>query len=136
MTNPYAKLGGGALDQELFKKKSQPNEGDKNVNDPPTPIQQPQQNVTTIAPVKEKRKQISSYLNADQLKTYKKLYSLLNDNVDGVEEIEKSDIVALGIDILSLIISTQVPKYSNTQELKASILDKVSKYLDTQVPKV
>lgn len=135
MTNPYAKLGGGALDQELFKKKVQPNEESKTLNDSPIVDKQSQQIKPHAVTIKEKRKQISSYLNSDQLKTYKKLYSLLNDNVEGVEEIEKSDIVALGIEILSKILSTQVPKYSNIKELRDIVLGEVSKYLDTQVPK-
>jgi hypothetical protein len=127
--DPYAKLGGGALDQELFKKK-------------PTllvsPVEKSQQNdpVKLVTPLSKplKRKQISAYLTQEQLQKFKALHFILNSNLAPGEEIEKSDIVALGLDCLSQLLSIQVPKYSSIQELRAVISDQVSRYLGTQVP--
>ena len=124
--NPYAKLGGGALDQELFKKK------------PTSPVENSQQN-DAVKPVTSlskplKRKQISAYLTQEQLQKFKALHFTLNSNLAPGEEIEKSDIVALGLDSLSQLLSTQVPKYSSIQELRVVIADQVSRYLSTQVP--
>ena len=127
--NPYAKLGGGALDQELFKKKP---------TLPVSPVENSQQNdpVKPATPLSKplKRKQISAYLTQEQLQKFKALHFTLNSNLAPGEEIEKSDIVALGLDCLSQLLSTQVPKYSSIQELRAVISDQVSRYLGTQVP--
>lgn len=78
-TDPYAKLGGGALDQGLFRKKSTPSvphdtpvkgSQEKPVIDSPAP--QP------ITPIK--RKQISAYLSPEQVQTLKSLHFALNSN--------------------------------------------------------
>ena len=128
--DPYAKLGGGALDQELFKKKP---------TLPESPVENSQQNnavkpeTSLSKPIK--RKQISAYLTQEQLQKFKSLHLTLNSNLAPGEEIEKSDIVALGLDCLSQLLSTQVPKYSSIQDLRAAIADQVSKCLSTQVPK-
>ena len=73
-------------------------------------------------------------MTQEQLQKFKALHFTLNSNLAPGEEIEKSDIVALGLDCLSQLLSTQVPKYSSIQELRAVISDQVSKYLSTQVP--
>ena len=131
-TDPYAKLGGGALDQELFRKKSAPSVKD-------APGNEPQEKPVTDSPAPQpitliKRKQISAYLSPEQVQTLKSLHFSLNSNSTIDKEIEKSDIVALGIGCVSLLISTQVPQYANIQELRTAVLDKVSQYLGTQVP--
>ena len=128
--DPYAKLGGGALDQELFKKKP---------TLPESPVENSQQNnavkpeASLSKPIK--RKQISAYLTQEQLQKFKALHLTLNSSLAPGEEIEKSDIVALGLDCLFQLLSTQVPKYSSIQDLRAAIADQVSKCLSTQVPK-
>jgi hypothetical protein len=125
--NPFAKL--SSIDQKLFEEKP---------TRPVSPVENNQQNdpVKPTASISKplKRKQISSYLSQEQLQIFKALHFALNSNIASDEEIEKSDIVALGIECLSQLLSTQVPKYSNIQELRAAVLDQVSKYLSTQVP--
>jgi hypothetical protein len=105
----------------------------------PQPIENSQQSQrvipTTSVSKPLKRKQISAYLTQEELQKLKALHFTLNSNLTSDDEIEKSDIVALGIECLSQILSTQVPKYSNTQELRVAVLEQVSKYLSTQVPK-
>ncbi len=124
--DPYAKLGGGALDQQLFRKNPAPPEqqAERPVVPPPTSSAQPKTH-----PVK--RKQISAYLTHDQLVLLKQLHFSLNT---GEAMIEKSEIIGLGVELVAQLLSTHVPKYSNIEDLRKYLNTQISKYLDTQAP--
>jgi hypothetical protein len=85
----------------------------------------------TEGPKKIQRKQISSYLSQEQLQLLKQLYFKLNS---AEAEVEKSEIVGLGIEVLYQLLSTKVPKYSSSDELSKLLSTQVSKYLSTQAP--
>lgn len=78
------------------------------------------------------RKQVSAYLSPAQLAVLKQLYFKLND---GEGKIEKSEIIGVGIEIVSALLGTQVPKYSSIQQVREYLSTQVSKCLSTQVPK-
>ncbi len=94
------------------------------VEHPPTPSAPPH-------PQPVKRKQISAYLTHDQLVLLKQLHFSLNT---GEATIEKSEIIGLGIELVSRLLSTQVPKYSDIEDLRKYLNTQISKYLDTQAP--
>lgn len=79
-----------------------------------------------------KRKQISAYLSPDQHALLKQLYFMLNS---GDVEVEKSEIVGLGIEVIHQFLSTKVPRYSSTKHLREYLSTQISRYLSTQVPK-
>lgn len=81
---------------------------------------------------KNRRKQISAYLTPEQLNLLKQLYFKLNS---GSVEIEKSEIIGLGIELTTQLLSTQVPKYSSIHQVREYLGTQISKYLDTQVPR-
>ena len=85
----------------------------------------------TPLPKPVKRKQISAYLTLEQLQKLKSLHFMLNINIATDNTVEKSDIVALGIEALSILLGTQVPEYSNIQELRSFVLNKIPKYSGT-----
>src|SRR3712207_3774648 len=108
-TDPYAQLGGGALDQQLFRKTPAPT-GQQ--TERPTPPPSPATAQLQTQPVK--RKQISAYLTHDQLVLLKQLHFSLNT---GEATIEKSEIIGLGIELVSHLLSTHVPTYSAIEDL-------------------
>lgn len=94
------------------------------------PVEQMKTQPTPL-PKPIKRKQISAYLTLEQLQTLKSLHFMLNNTITTDNKIEKSDIVALGIEALSQLLGTQVPEYSNVQKLRTYVLNKVPKYSST-----
>ncbi len=79
-----------------------------------------------------KRKQISAYLLPEQLSLLKQLYFRLNS---GDVEVEKSEIIGLGIEVIHQLLSTKVLRYSSTNQIRKYLNTQISKYLGTQVPK-
>lgn len=98
----------------------------------PTLIKEAVKKSVQIRPKVIKRRQISAYLTPDQLSLLKQLYFKLNS---GDVEIEKSEIIGLGVEIISKLLSIQVPRYSNTQKLREYLNTQISEYLNTKVLK-
>ncbi len=125
-SDPFAKLGGGALDQQLFRKNPTPPEQQPERPSALSPTSSAQQKAHSV-----KRKQISAYLTHDQLVLLKQLHFSLNT---GEATIEKSEIIGLGIELVSRLLSTHVPTYSDIEDLRKYLNTQISTYLDTQAP--
>jgi hypothetical protein len=117
MNNPYAKLGGGALDQELFKKKPQQEEANPQVEveekkitkNSQTPLSQPKNS-------EEKSNcQLNAWITTDQdLMLTNALYKLKSQRV----KVKKGELIGIAIEVLSRILENQSPT-----KLGVSILD-------------
>jgi hypothetical protein len=85
----------------------------------------------TVSPLSStgKRKQISAYLTSEQLQILKSLFFKLNS---GEGSIEKSEIIGLGLELVSKLLGTQVPKYSNITQVREHLSTQISKYLSTK----
>lgn len=116
-TNAYANLGGGALDQELFKKKQNPqllqhgNIQDSEIKEvlaSPTP----QQNKKVEAKC---NCQLNAWITTNQDQLLNNTYYRLRANR---VKIKKGELIGVAIEVISRILENQSPTH-----LDASILD-------------
>lgn len=98
------------------KQKNKPVEAKK--VDPPTP--QPVPVVSKPQP----KKQISAYLTIPQHTLFKELYHKLNTTEANVD---KSEIVGLSLEILSVVIGDEKPNFPTLAKIKDHLISKVSK---------
>lgn len=131
-----ASMAGGMFSKLLDPNTSQPTQAPAPTlpaanAEPKSDPSPPPKPLPTPGVLPKKRKQVSAYLSPTQVQILKQLYFKLNA---GDENIEKSEIIGLGLEVLSWWLDSQVLKYTSTQQLRAYLRTQMAPYLGSQVP--